>query len=83
MMAQQPRSAEFVLCVPLKDDTDPNEMHLFFVCPLYEPLKDHTHGCCFGSRAYRQFYIAHEQVSEVDDLFRTFLTQGDLNFGHS
>jgi hypothetical protein len=35
----------------------------------------------FSSRAYRQFYSAHEsKLSEVDEIFRTFLTQGGPEF---
>ena len=56
-----------------------DEMHIF-VCPLYEPLK-RSYRRVFSARAYRQFYIAHEsKLSEVDDLFRTFLTQGGPEF---
>ena len=56
-----------------------DELHIF-VCPLYEPLKG-SYPRVFSSRAYWQCYIAHEsKLSEVDDLFRTFLTQGGPEF---
>jgi hypothetical protein len=56
-----------------------DEMHIF-VCPQYEPLKG-SYPRVFNSRAYRQFYSAHEnKLSEVDELFRTFLTQGGHEF---
>jgi hypothetical protein len=50
-------------------------MHIF-LCPQSEPLKG-LYPRVFNSRAYRRFYSAHEnKLSEVDALFRTFLTQG-------
>ena len=77
-----PRSARIcTLCPRFQRMTqDPeDEMHIF-VCPLYEPLKG-SYPRVFSSRAYRQFYSAHEsKLSEVDELFRTFLTQGGPEF---
>ena len=77
-----PRSARVcTLCHRFRGvQQDPeDEMHIF-VCPQYEPLKE-TYPRVFNSRAYRQFSIAHEQkLSEVDALFRTFLTQVGPDF---
>jgi hypothetical protein len=77
-----PRSARVCTLCPrfrgVQQDPE-DEMHIF-VCPQYEPLKE-TYPRVFNSRAYRQFSIAHEQkLSEVDALFRTFLTQGGPEF---
>jgi hypothetical protein len=59
-----------------------HEMHIF-LCPQYEPLKG-SYPRVDNSRAYRQFYSAHEKkLSEVDALFRTFLIQGGPEFGHN
>ena len=77
-----PRSARnCTLCPRFQRMTqDPeDEMHIF-VCPLYEPLKG-SYPRVLSSRAYRQFYSAHEsKLSEVDELFRSFLTQGGPEF---
>jgi hypothetical protein len=75
-----PRSARVCFICPrfrgVTHDPD-DEMHIF-VCPQYELLKG-TYPRVFYSGAYQQFYSAHEnKLSEVDTLFRTFLTQGGL-----
>jgi hypothetical protein len=80
-----PRSARVcALCPRFRGVTHNPEvdMHIL-VCPQYEPLKG-AYPRFFNSRAYRQFHSADaNKSSEVDTLFRMFLTQGGGEFGHN